>query len=222
VPTGKCCAAVAVFSVHAGVCVPARDRMRLERLARYAGRPPLAAERLSVLGDGRLLYRLKRRWRDGTTHVIYEPLELIERLAALVPPPRFNRIRYSGVLAPTAAFRPRVVPQPEGSVTLHHAGCPAAVPKTESSKAGEWVGSRARNYAWAQLMARVFEADVLKCVHCGGRMRMLAAIDSPDAIQKILSCLGVPTRPSPVAPAMPDGDASYLWYGERPICPAIR
>ena len=40
-------------------------------------------------GD-RLLYRLKRRWHDGTTHVIYEPLELMERLAALVPPPRFN------------------------------------------------------------------------------------------------------------------------------------
>ena len=48
-----------------------------ERLARYAGRPPLATERLSLLPDGRLLYRLKRRWRDGTSHVIYEPLELM-------------------------------------------------------------------------------------------------------------------------------------------------
>jgi len=156
-PADKCCAAVAGFSVHAGVCVPARDRMRLERLARYAGRPPLAAERLSVLGDGRLLYRLKRRWRDGTTHMIYEPLELIERLAALVPPPKLNRIRYSGVLAPTAAFRPMVVPQPEVPVPLRHAGCPAAMPKTESSRAGEPGGGRARNYAWAQLMARVFD-----------------------------------------------------------------
>ena len=207
---GKCCAAVAGFSVHAGVCVPARDRMRLERLSGYAGRPPLAAERLSVLRDRRLLYRLKRRWRDGTTHVIYEPLELIERLAALVPPPRFNRIRYSGVLAPTAAFRPMVVPQSEVSVPLRHAGCPAAVPKTESGKAGEQGGRRARNYAWAQLMMRVFELDVLACPRCGARMRMLAAIDTPDAIRKILSCLGIPTRPPPVAPAMPDGDAGDL------------
>jgi len=110
-PVVRCCAVVAGYSVHAGVCVPARDRMRLERLARYAGRPPMATERLSVLGDGRLLYRLKRRWRDGTTHVIYEPLELIERLAALVPPPRLNRTRYSGVLVPTAAFRPLIVPR---------------------------------------------------------------------------------------------------------------
>ena len=92
-PSGRCCAAVVGYSVHAGVCVPARDRMRLERLARYAGRPPLASERLSLLPDGRLLYRLKHRWRDGTTHVIYEPLELLERLAALVPPPRFNLSR---------------------------------------------------------------------------------------------------------------------------------
>ena len=40
-------------------------------------RPPVATERLSPLPDGRLLYRLKRRWRDGTSHVIFEPMELI-------------------------------------------------------------------------------------------------------------------------------------------------
>ncbi|MBZ5498797.1 MAG: transposase [Acidobacteriia bacterium] len=45
------------------------DRMRLERLFRHAGRPPVATERLSVPPDGRLLYRLKRRRRDGTSHV---------------------------------------------------------------------------------------------------------------------------------------------------------
>lgn len=53
--------------------------MRLERLCRYAGRPPVATERLSLLLDGRLLYRLKRHWRDGTTHMIFEPLELVEK-----------------------------------------------------------------------------------------------------------------------------------------------
>jgi len=43
------------------------------------------------------LYRLKRRWRDGTSHVIFAPLELVEKLAALVPPHRFNLVRYRGV-----------------------------------------------------------------------------------------------------------------------------
>jgi hypothetical protein len=94
VSAGPRCAAISGFSVHANVCVPAHDRMRLERLARYAGRPPVATGRLSLLPDGRLLYRLKRRWRDGTSHVIFEPLELVEKLAALVPPPRFNLVRY--------------------------------------------------------------------------------------------------------------------------------
>ena len=57
------CAMVSGFSVHANVCIEARDRMRLERLCRYAGRPAVATERLTALPDGRLLYRLKRPWR---------------------------------------------------------------------------------------------------------------------------------------------------------------
>ena len=138
-PPGRCCATFAGYSIHAGVCVPARDRMRLERLARYAGRPPLASERLSLLPDGRLLYRLKHRWRDGTTHVIYEPLELMERLAALVPPPRFNLTRYSGVLAPAAAFRPLVTPRKKSGIGDRMHGCQGGVAtaKSDSGKAKE-------------------------------------------------------------------------------------
>jgi hypothetical protein len=37
---------------------------------------------LSVLPDGRMLYHLKRRWRDETTHVIFKALEMIEKPAA--------------------------------------------------------------------------------------------------------------------------------------------
>jgi hypothetical protein len=65
------------------------------------------------MADGRLLYRLKHRWRDGTTHVVFEPGELVEKLAALTPPPRFHLVRYHGVLGPCASQRGRVVPRPE-------------------------------------------------------------------------------------------------------------
>lgn len=82
---GERCASVSGVSLHANVAVPARDRRRLERLCRYVARPPVATERLSRMEDGRLLYRLKHRWRDGTTHVVFEPQELVEKLAALVP-----------------------------------------------------------------------------------------------------------------------------------------
>jgi hypothetical protein len=80
--TSPCCARIAGFSVHANVCIAAHDRTRLERLCRYTCRPPVATERLSLLPDGRLLYRLKQRWRERG------------KLSALVPPPQFNLVRY--------------------------------------------------------------------------------------------------------------------------------
>jgi len=211
--SGALCASVAGFSVHAGVCVPPGDRVRLERLARYAGRPPLATERLSLQPDGRLLYRLKRRWRDGTSHVIYEPLELVERLAAFVPPPRFNVTRYFGVLAPAATFRPLVIPQSEAPNLLPHPGCQSGVetPETDSGKAKKKRRCQPRNYSWAQLMTRVFALDVLACPRCGARMRILCAINPADAIRKILACLGLPARDPPIAPAILDRDAPASW-----------
>jgi hypothetical protein len=206
--SGHCCAIVADFSIHAGVCVPARDRIRLERLLRYGLRPPLSTERLSLLTDGRLCYKLKRRWSDGTTHVIYEPMELMERLAALVPPPRFNITRYYGVLAPAATFRPSVVPEGEQAIPPKHRGCSARIEisTTEEAETKLKRHKKPRNYSWAQLLTRVFEFDVLSCPRCGGKMRILCAINSPPAIQKILDCLGIPSRAPPIAPAKPDVD----------------
>jgi hypothetical protein len=158
VSSGPRCATISGFSVHADVCIPAHDRIRLERICRYAGRPPLATQRLSLLPDGRLLYRLKRRWRDGTSHVIFEPLELIEKLAALVPPPRFNLVRYHGVLAPSAAFRPLVIPESETHAPLPHASCPARkqVFTTDTENVQKKWACRPRNYSWVELMKRVF------------------------------------------------------------------
>ena len=68
-------------------------------------------ERLERLADGRLLYRFKRAWRDGTTHVVFEPVELLEKLVALVPAPKAHLVRYSGILAPAAKWRALIVPE---------------------------------------------------------------------------------------------------------------
>jgi hypothetical protein len=93
------------MTLHAGVSVPARDRRRLERLCRYAARPPLGNERLEERPGGRLLLRLKTRWRDGTTHIAMERSDLIGRLVPLIPPPRAHQVRYHGILAPCASLR---------------------------------------------------------------------------------------------------------------------
>jgi hypothetical protein len=71
-------------------------------------------DRLEAMDDRRLAYRLKTRWRDGTTHVVMERHELLERLAPLIPPPRAHQVRYHGVLAPCASGRSHVVPSKEG------------------------------------------------------------------------------------------------------------
>ena len=104
------CAAVDGFSWHANVAVHGDDPLRLERLVRYCARPPIAMERLERLADGRLRYRFKRPWRDGTTHIVLGPLELLEKLSALVPAPRAHLVRYSGVLAPASKWRSWIVP----------------------------------------------------------------------------------------------------------------
>jgi len=184
-----------------------------EQLSRYAARPPLSNERLSLLPDGRLCYKLKRRWSDGTTHVIYEPVELMERLAALVPPPRFNITRFYGVLAPASTIRPLVVPEDKPTIGPRHSSCPAKIEtsQTAEAKTNGKRGIQPRNYSWAQLMMRVYELDVLACPRCGGRMRVLCAINSSTAIQKILACLGLPTRPPPIAPAISDEDEFYQY-----------
>lgn len=89
--------------------VPADDRVRLEQLCRYLLRPPVARDRLRLTHDGRVLLELKSEWADGTSHLLLEPLELLEKLAALTPRPRINLVLYHGILAPHARWRRRAV-----------------------------------------------------------------------------------------------------------------
>ena len=63
------------------------------------------------------MLQLKSPYKDGTTHVLMEPLEFMERLAALVPRPRLHLIRFHGVLAPNAKLRSKIVPAPAQRAT---------------------------------------------------------------------------------------------------------
>jgi len=58
-----------------------------------------------------VILKLKSPYRDGTTHLVMTGLEFMQKLAALVPRPRLNLIRYHGVLAPNAKWRSQIVPQ---------------------------------------------------------------------------------------------------------------
>ena len=109
-PTKPHLATVGGFSLHAGVAVRANDRQTLERLCRYITRPALATGRLALTPQGRVRYSLKTPYRDGATHVVFEPLDFMARLAALVPKPRVHLTRYHGVFAPHSALRAQITP----------------------------------------------------------------------------------------------------------------
>jgi Putative transposase len=208
------------FDLHANVVAPAGDRGRLERLCRYALRPPIAQERLSFAGDGQVCLQLRRRWSDGTTHLLFDPVELLERLAAITPRPRINLILYYGVLAPRARWRSSVVPHTGPAVGDgdrcggEHRSRAMSVPQPQSGDAPEpeegdrndrssapTVGRENRGSEWAELMRRTFGYDVLACPRCGGRLRLIALIEQTLVIQRILRHLGLQTDLPPPAPA---------------------
>jgi len=164
------------------VAASAHERDKVERLCRYVSRPPVAESRLSLTSNGDIRYRLKTPYRDGTTHVIFQPLDFIARLAALVPRPRVNLIRYYGVFAPNSRFRARVTPAGRGKGSAAAGGAP-----TVAANDNEDGATPAQRMTWAQRLRRVFRIDVGICPKCGGAMKIIACIDEEEVIEKILA-----------------------------------
>jgi hypothetical protein len=179
------------FSVDAGVCIEAHDRAALERLLRYCARPPFACGRLRQEGSA-LVYRCakqrseprsdKRGARADELHLT--PLELIARIAALVPPPRTHPHRYFGVLAPNSPLRAAAValaqpPPGQAEQANMSEGAPAVAPLGHASPpTPESVPPKRSpaHYLWAVLIARIFEVFPLLFPKCGGQMRLIAFI----------------------------------------------
>ena len=164
------------FSLHAGVAAKGSERDKIEHVARYIARPPIATERLALTESGQVRYALKTPYRDGTTHVIFEPEDFIARLAALVPKPPAHLTRYHGIFAPASSDRPRIVPKTRAAGTTD---------RSEPS-----VTDRQRALTWAQRLKRVFAIEIATCRRCGGRLRVIASIEALPVIERILEHLG--------------------------------
>jgi hypothetical protein len=96
------------FSVDASVHIEAADRAGRERLLRYCARPPFALDRLRELDPERLRYESNKPGPGANGPLLLTPLQLLDRLTALVPPPRVRRRRYFGLLAPNSPLRSAV------------------------------------------------------------------------------------------------------------------
>ncbi len=179
---------------------------------------PCRTHRSSLSPEGKVVYELRRPWRDGTTHFVFEPLTFLERLAALVPHPREHMVTYHGVLAPAASWRDLIVPAPDESddepPTIWHPvpRAPAAAPSPVAPlPAPEPRRSEPHRYRWSELMRRVFEIDVLHCDHCGGRRKLIALITHPLVARRILRHLELPSEPPPTAPARPPPQMAFAF-----------
>jgi len=217
------------FDLHGAVAVGAQDRERLERLCRYILRPPVSDDRLELLDDGRILLELKTPFWDGTTHLVYEPLELLEKVAAVIPRPQVNQLIYAGVLGPNASLRKAVVAfGREGAPAERECerGCVTGEAEGEGTDDGQRdnetsgedtnqcpVVRRRRSYSWAELLARIFLIDVLECPMCQGRMKIISTIKDPEVIHRILEHLGLPTEvPSPAPARSPQLELEDIIY----------
>jgi len=167
------------FSLHAGVAARSDQRWKVERLCRYITRLPVSEERVSLTEQGKVRYELKTPYRDGTTHVVFEPLDFISRLAALVPKPRVNMTRFHGVYAPNSKLRKLIIGADKIKVKNKKA-------KTNDDRTDD---CRRTAMTWARRLKRVFNIDISVCSHCGGKVRVIACIEDPNVINTILKHL---------------------------------
>jgi hypothetical protein len=212
------------FDLHANTQVRGGDRKRLGQLCRYILRPPVAQGALVRAPDGAVLLQLRRPWSDGTRAIRFEPLELIERLAAMVPRPRANLLIYHGAFAARGV---RHECRPASTALGKHApGMTAAESEAAGAggdaacgdprQSGEGTDAvddeprgppipldytRPARIAWAELLRRTFGIDVLACERCGGRLRLVATIEKRSVIERVLAHLGLPTTAPEAEPA---------------------
>ena len=132
-------------------------------------------------------------WRDGTSHLLFEPIEFLEKLAALIPRPAVNLLLYHGLLAQRARWRSQVISYGRSNPE------PSARPFDASPRAAGTPGA----WPWAALLRRVFDFDVLTCPRCGSRLRVIATVQDPLAVQAILASFARSGAPAPPGPAPP-------------------
>ena len=201
------------FSLDAKVKIPAWDREGLERLIRYCARPPFASENLRWNGSW-LIYRLPKPCHTGKTFIQLEPLEFLDKIAALIPPPRRHRHHYHGVFAPNSPLRCLIsttairTPTKMVSINLQE-----AVNKTSKV-----------SFNWAKLIARIYEENPLLC-SCGKEMKITKVVTHPAEIWRILTKAGLPTtvpefdEPQEltewnISQLVPDTEDGFPVYGE--------
>lgn len=196
------------FSLHAATHIHENDRLGLERWCRYGARGAIAISRLEELPDGRVSYQMKRALPDGRTHLVMTGMELLRKLAPLVPPPRYHLLRFAGVFAPNHKLRSLVVPKPPTKVA---ACAPPQSATDRPAHAQSKPDSPRQTLNWAAALKRVWGIDIFECARCKGRVKILAFIEKPSTVKAILEHLHLPSVPLPLAKARDPPQLPLNW-----------
>ena len=121
-------------------------------------------------------------------------MELLEKLAALVPLPRVHLVRCGGCLAPHSHLRGALIPTPRQQ------GVEDAATDTGAPR-----------WSWVRRLKRVFALDMARYPWCQrGVLRIIAAITHGEVIRKLLRHLQLAVDPPPIAPAR-FHQAAFAW-----------
>ena len=182
------------FSVHNRVRVAAGDAEGRKSLAGYMLRAPFSLEKMSYdAARGAVIYRSRLHATLKRNFQAMPGVEWLELLCKHIPDRNEHLVRYYGRYSSRARGAEREPPEPEASDTEVQS------PARQAAKA-----------AWAKLIRKVYEVDPLECPKCGAQMRVIALIQDPAVIERILTWLGLweprqPGGPSPptVPPSLP-------------------
>ena len=144
-------------------------------------------------------YTLKTPYRDGSTHIILEPVDFIARQAALARKPWVNLTCFYGVFVLNSALRQQVTP----------------FRRSRAASKRKTPAQRHAAMTWFQRLKQVFENDIETCDECGGSVKVITRIEDPVGIRKILDHLEQQTNstqplphPTRRQPPVPSPDRS--------------
>jgi hypothetical protein len=198
-------------SVHNQVRVDEHDAEGRSQLARYMLRAPLSLEKMTYdAATGTVIYRSKMHAGLKRNFQLMPGAESLELLCRPIPDRYEHLVRYVGCYSNRARGERAKRAAPE-----HAAEAPAA----PSEPMREFAAPA--KAAWARLIRKVYEADPLECPKCQGPMRVVALIDDPPVVRRILEHLGrwapLPTERGPPEPAPDWPPGAVIPLADHPV-----
>ncbi len=189
------------FSVHNRVRVVAGDAEGRKSLAGYMLRAPFSLEKMSYdAARGAVIYRSRLHATLKRNFQAMPGVEWLELLCKHIPDRNEHMVRYYG----RYSSRTRGVEHERPDTEETEAEVPT--PARQAAKA-----------AWAKLIRKVYEVDPLECPRCGAQMRVIALIEDPGVIERILTWLGLWEPLQPVGRSPPASSPSLpLTYDPVP------